>query len=300
MPVLTLFTAPKAFSNPHIATIQRNAIANWLQLGPDVDVMVVGQEAGLAEAVVELGAQHLPEVARNAEGTPLISSIFHLARQASHSPLLAYLNADILVLPDFVSIARQVHAQVNRFLIVGQRWDLDVTSRLDFSAGWGERLWQDVRQFGALHRPAGSDYFIFPRELFSDMPGFAVGRAGWDNWMIYHARRQGWPVIDGTPMLRVIHQNHDYSHLPGGQPHYNLEETRRNMEMAGGQEAMYTVLDTDRQLINGVIHLPRPTLLRLLRQAELILAPTGQVVGGLRRYGARQFRRLRRRLTGSL
>ena len=31
------------------------------------------------------------------------------------------------------------------------------------------------------------------------MPDFAIGRAGWDNWMIYHARQQGWPVIDGTP-----------------------------------------------------------------------------------------------------
>lgn len=300
MAQITLFTAPKPFTNPHIATIQQNALRNWQQLGPQVEVLVIGDEPGLASAANELGLCHLPEVQRSAGGTPIIHSIFDLARQASDSPLLAYLNADILVLPEFVRAALDVQRQLPRFLIVGQRWDLDVTEPLDFSPNWEARLWQRVQQHGILHRPAGSDYFIFPRELYMEMPDFAVGRAGWDNWMIFHARSQGWPVVDGTPTLRVIHQNHDYSHLPGGKPHYNHEETQRNMELAGGLRAMYTVLDTDRQLVGGAIRTPRLTWLRFLRQAELALAPTGQAVGGVRRAGARQLRRLRRRLTGSL
>lgn len=306
MPEITLFTAPKPFTNPHIATIQRNALANWQQLGPQVEVIVIGEEPGLAQAAADLGVRHLPEVARNEEGTPLISAIFELARQASSSSLLAYLNADILVFPEFVTRALQVQQQLERFLIVGQRWDLDVTARLDFAPGWPERLWQDVQHTGQLHRPAGSDYFIFPRLLFAEMPPFAVGRAGWDNWMIYFARQQGWQVIDGTPALRVIHQNHDYSHLPGGQPHYNLAETQRNMEMAGGAQAMYTVLDTNYQLAGERVSRPKPTLLRLLRQAELALAPTpgpDMPSGNRGAWGrslARQLRRMRRRLTGSL
>ena len=32
-PLLTLFTAPKPFTNPHIALIQRNAIRSWMALG---------------------------------------------------------------------------------------------------------------------------------------------------------------------------------------------------------------------------------------------------------------------------
>ena len=84
---LTIFTAPKPFTNPHIALIQRNAIRSWLSLGPQVEVILLGEEDGLAEAAAELGVKHLPEVARNASGTPLVSSMFDLARQHSTSPL---------------------------------------------------------------------------------------------------------------------------------------------------------------------------------------------------------------------
>ncbi|HEX9028115.1 MAG TPA: glycosyltransferase family A protein [Anaerolineales bacterium] len=300
MSFLTIFTAPKPFTNPHIATIQRNAIQSWRHLGQDVEVILVGNERGMAETAAELGVAHLPEVVCNEKGTPLVSSIFQLARQASNSPLLAYLNADILVLPDFVETARGVLAQADKFLVVGQRWDLDVTQELDFSPGWDERLRTDVKRRGSLHAPAGSDYFIFPRDLYSDMPDFAIGRAGWDNWMIYRARQQGWPAIDATPSLVVIHQSHDYSHLPGGLPHYNLDESQHNMALAGGPHHMYSVLDTDRQLIGGQIRRPRSSLLRSIRQVEMWLTPPDGRRQGPRWAVARQVRRLRRRISGSL
>ena len=83
---LTIFTAPKPFTNPHIALIQRNAIRSWMSLGPQVEVILLGEEAGLAESAAECGVKHLPEVARNASGTPLVSSMFDLARQHSRQP----------------------------------------------------------------------------------------------------------------------------------------------------------------------------------------------------------------------
>lgn len=299
-PFITIFSAPKPFVHPHIATIQRNAIRSWQSLGPEVEVLLVGEEPGLAEVTQEYGLRQLPEVRRNASGTPLVSSIFALARQASQAPLLAYVNADILLLPDFVQAARQVWGQLEHFLVIGQRWDLNVRTLLDFSPGWDERLRAEVKARGRLHLPAGSDYFLFPRGLFTEMPDFAIGRAGWDNWMIYHARQQGWPVVDATPSLMVIHQDHDYSHLPGGKPHYELPESRRNEELAGGAANLYMVLDSDRQLVHGRIRPPRLTFLRLLRRAEVILTPAnGQRRGG-RGWLARRLRRLRRRITGSL
>jgi hypothetical protein len=299
MAFLTIFTAPKPFTNPHIATIQRNAIQSWLHLDADVDVILIGEEEGLAATAAEFKLQHLANVARNQQGTPLVSSIFDLARQASQSPLLAYLNADILVLPDFATIAHQVAAQANHFLVVGRRWDLQVDHELDFGPGWEQRLRRDLQDGGRLHAPAGSDFFIFPRHLFTEMPPFAIGRAGWDNWMIYHACQQSWPVIDATPSLKIIHQDHDYSHLPGGKPHYDLEESERNMAMAGGQMHMYNVLDTNRQLRGGRIRAPRPSLLRFLRAAEMKLAPPDGSRRGPRWTLARRFRRWRRALTGS-
>ena len=108
IPFLTIFTAPKPFTDAHIAAIQRNAIQSWQHLSEDVDVLLVGDEPGMAEVAAEYGLRQLPNVARNQSGTPLVSSIFSLARHASPAPLLAYLNADILLLPGFVASARQV------------------------------------------------------------------------------------------------------------------------------------------------------------------------------------------------
>lgn len=296
MPSLTLFTAPKPFTDPHIAMIQRNALHSWKQLGEEAEILLVGDETGMAEIAAELQLKHNPQVKCNSKGTPLVSSIFELARQSSESPLLAYLNADILIFPDFLELAKKVAQQAQDFLVIGQRWDLDVKSPLNFTPGWESQLQEEVKKWGRQHRPAGSDYFIFPRHLFREIPEFAIGRAGWDNWMIYHARQQGWRVVDATPSLLVIHQEHHYNHLPGGQPHFNLEESQLNMALAGGSHTMYTVLDSDWQLIDGKLHPPRLSLLRMLRKAENWFTPkTGERKGFLWAL-ARRFRRFRRKM----
>ena len=255
MSFLTVFSAPKPFTDPHIATIQRNAIRSWLQLGSEVEVILVGQEPGLAEVAREFGVKHIPEISRNEQGTPLVSSIFTAARQNSQSPLLAYVNADILVLPDLLSSAHAMEKISRNFLLVGQRWDLEVTDGLVFSAGWEARLLELVKTRGRLHHPAGSDYFIYPRGCFQDIPDFAIGRAGWDNWMIFQARRQGWLTVDGTRSVTIVHQTHDYSHLPGGKIHHHLPETDENIRLAGGREiTRFSLLDVNRRLFAGRLY----------------------------------------------
>ena len=75
--------------------------------------------------------------------------------------------------------------------------------------------------------------------------------------MIYAGRKNGWPVVDGTPSIMIIHQNHDYSHLPGGQPHYKLPETFENIRLAGGKRTIFELQDVNRRLVDGKI-LPAP------------------------------------------
>jgi hypothetical protein len=258
MALITLFTAPKPFTNPHIALIQRNALRSWQALGSEVEVVLIGQEEGLPEAAAEYGFAHLPEVARNTLGTPLVSAIFELGRNYSNSPLLAYVNADIILFPEFLQAARAVSAARERFLIVGQRWDLEVTQELSFAPGWEAALRERLQREGKRHLRAGSDYFIFPRSCFEHIPDFSIGRAGWDNWMIYEARRQGWPVVDATPDVDIIHQNHDYSHLPNSQPHCRLPETGENIRLAGGRRALFNLDDATHQLVRGrLVPFPR-------------------------------------------
>jgi hypothetical protein len=269
---ITLFSAPKPFTNPHIAMIQRNAIQSWTLL-PDVQVILLGNEAGLAEAAHELGVKHIPEVELNANGTPLISSMFQLARENSHGDLLCIINADMILLPDFVEAARRSGLQRDKFVLLSQRWDLDVTQPIEFTEGWQNRLSSTVHRQGSLHRPAGSDFFLFPPSCYLDMPDFTIGRAGWDNWMIYKARKEKWTVIDCTPSVMIVHQNHDYSHLPGGKPHYEHPDTNKNIRLAGGEANIrYTILDATHQLSpGGKLVRPKPSYLRFMRGVELFL-----------------------------
>ncbi len=293
MTYLTIFTAPKPFTDPHINTIQRNAIQSWQHLSTDVDVLLVGDEQGMAEAAQEFGVSHLPDVACNEWGTPLVSSIFSLARQHSQSPLLAYVNADILLMPDIVNVTRQIAEQVEKFLIVGRRWDLDVTQPMEFPSHWADDLRNYVLANGTLHAPAGSDYFIFPREVFADIPDFAIGRAGWDNWMIYQGLQQRWPVIDATQSLMIVHQNHDYSHLPGGQAHYDLEETQINAALGGGMQNMYMVLDSSHEIRHRRVRRARLTLPRFFRRLERVFYSPDQQ--GIRWAITRRLRLLRKK-----
>jgi len=272
MSLITLFSAPKPFTDPHIATIQRNAIKSWTLL-PDVEVMLLGEEKGLAEAAHELNVKHIRNVARNQNGTPLISSMFHLGRENSDSSLLCIINTDMVLLPDFVVAAKRVINLKDKFVLLSQRWDLDITEPINFTEGWQDRLSSRVHRQGSLHRPTGSDFFLFPKSCYQSIPDFAVGRAGWDNWMIYKARKENWPVIDCTPSVMIVHQNHDYSHLPGGKPHYEHPDTNENIRLAGGQAAVrYMILDATHQLTkDGKLARPKMTSLRLMRKLELFL-----------------------------
>jgi hypothetical protein len=269
LPHLTLFSAPKPFTTPHIATIQRNAIRSWTLLGPQVDVVLMGDEPGLAETAAELGVRHFREVRRSPAGTPLVSDMFDLARRNSSTPLLGCVNADILLVPEIVAQAGLVWASAKRFLIVGQRWDLDLEGPFDFSAGWPERLREQTRQEGKLHRATGSDYFIFPRECFTDMPPFTIGRAGWDNWMIYAGRRSAGVVVDASEAIFIVHQNHDYSHLPGGQPHYHHPETAENVRLAGGRRAIFELTDANYRLTAAGLQRKPLDGVRLRREIEI-------------------------------
>ena len=271
MTLLTLFSAPKPFTNPHIAMIQRNAIKSWTLL-PDVEVILLGEETGLAEAAKELGVKHLPNVARNESGTPLISSMFQLARENSNSELLCIINADMILMPDFVEAARRSRMLRDKYVLLSQRWDYDITEPIDYAEGWESQLRKAVRKQNQLHRPAGSDFFLFPKSCYLDIPNFIIGRAGWDNWMIYKARAEKWAVIDCTPSVMIVHQNHDYSHLPGGKPHYEHPDTNENIRLAGGQANIrYTILDSTHQLADGKLIRPKMTYLRFMRKVELFL-----------------------------
>jgi hypothetical protein len=267
MAFLTIFTAPKSFTNPHIAVIQRNAIQSWKCL-PDVEVILIGDESGIPEAARELGVTNAAEVNRDEKGIPQVNSVMEIGHKFTDSPILCYANADMILMSDLLNAARQVSQKVQNFLLVGQRWDLDQNDLLDFSGDWESRLRLDVAERGRFYSPWGIDYFVFPRHLYTNVPNFTIGRPAWDNWMVYHARTTFGMAIDASRDVLVIHQNHDYSHLPGNKPPYGSEVAKSNLAKAGGRKHVYNILDTNRELTNGRIRHPQVRLVRLLRRLE--------------------------------
>lgn len=271
MSLITLFSAPKPFTDKRIAIIQRNAIGSWIRLR-GVQILLMGDEPGLREAAMEFGVKNLREVACNSSGTPLISSMFRLARENSVGGYLGIINSDMILMDDFIEAAQKVMALKDRFVLLSRRWDLDVPEPIDFTEGWEDRLRAATRAAGTLHRPAGSDFFLFPRGCYEDIPDFAIGRAGWDNWMIYKARKEKWPVVDATHSMLLVHQNHDYGHLPGGEPHYAAPESEENIRLAGGAAPIrYTILDATHSLRRHRLARPAWSYLRFMRSVELTL-----------------------------
>jgi hypothetical protein len=267
MAFLTIFTAPKPFTNPHINIIQRNAVHAWTLL-KDVDVILIGDEPGDPEAANELGVRNVPQVKHDEKGIPLVNSVMEIGHAFSDSPVLCYANADMILMSDLAETARKVAAQVRDFLIVGQRWNLDLTEPFDFSGDWESRLRSEVNRRGEFYSPWGIDYFVFPRHLYTDVPDFTIGRPAWDNWMVYHARTTFGMAVDASRDVLVVHQNHDYSHLPGNKPPYGSEVAKSNTAKAGGRKRAFNILDTNRELVRGCIRRPQVRVVRLLRRLE--------------------------------
>lgn len=272
--MLTIFSIPKAFHG-HIDVIQRNAIQSWLRLYPPCEVILCGDDAGVAEVASEFGVRHLPDITRNEYGTPLLSSAFARIQQVAQHRLICYVNADIIFLSHLTACIKRVAFQ--RFLMVGQRWDLVLTAPLDFQRqDWEQRLMAQVSNHGILHPPSGSDYFVFPTDVMGHLPDFAVGRPGWDNWFIYRARTLGIPVIDVTDVNTVIHQNHDYSHIPHGSDGKSSEgpEADYNLNLVGGFDHVFTLEDATHLMTRHML-LPawKPSHLRRVWRTLPILRP---------------------------
>src|SRR5262249_52353879 len=122
--MLTLFAIPKHFRG-HFATIQRNAILSWTCLRPRPEIFLFGNEQGTAEIAGELGLRHIPDVARNEYGTPLVDDLFRRAEEQAGTPVLGYVNSDIILTSDFCTAIERIRAKYGHFLMVGRRWDLD-------------------------------------------------------------------------------------------------------------------------------------------------------------------------------
>jgi hypothetical protein len=284
--MVTFFTTAKPFQG-HAGTIQRNALKSWTLLHPDVEVILFGDEEGAAEAARELGIRHEPHVERSEYGTKRLDYMFTTARARARHEVLCYVNCDIILLEDFCQALAQVRAAHARFLMVGRRWDAEIWEPYYFTrANWQARLKAVIRQRGRQRTPEWIDYFAFSRDLYgATIPPLVVGRVHWDHWLVWRALACKEPVVDVSPCVMAIHQNHDYGYHPQGrQGVWHDEEARRNHQLAGGWKHTRTIAEATAVLcadgLKSNTHRYLASLERYLKQAGRVLLfdvwqPTG-------------------------
>jgi hypothetical protein len=227
--MLTLFSVPKPFEG-EIADIQRHSIVSWKSMPGGVQVILLGDDTGVFDQALRLGVEHVSGLQSTEHGTPRLDSAFALAEGAANFPLLCFVNADVILGRDVLDAAQAVSKQAERFLIVGQ-----------------------TVENGRWRGAAAMDWFVFPAGLFGDVPPFAVGRACFDNWLLWKARQVG-IVVDATYDVRAVHQPHGYEHVDGGMDEaYYGEEAARNLELAGGKGHLYTLHDASHVLRDGTL-----------------------------------------------
>ena len=240
--MLTFFTTAKPFKG-HDGIIQRNALKSWKLLNPDVEVILFGEDEGAAEVCAELGLIHHPHVERHESGKNRLDYMFQRASQIARHEYLCFSNCDIVLMQDFRRGFQKARAWRDQFLLVARRWDTDITEPIDFEeAGWAEGVRTLALTKGFQQSEHWIDFFLFRRGLYLDMPPLIVGHCYWDNWMIWKALKDGVPVIDGTPFIVAVHQNHGYSAESGRMKNVPSDPISRiNLELIGGLENIRTI-----------------------------------------------------------
>ena len=245
--MLTLFAIPKPFTGA-FEIIQRNAIQSWIALRPTCEIILIGDDYGTQEVAKEFGIKCMPRVAKSEKGIPLISGIFEVAERAATFSLMCYVNADIILMNDFLVAVKRVLEKGPHSLMIGRRWDIDLQQPLDFSKNWEEKLRSSVFQNGKIHSPTGKDYFVFPKGIFGQIPPFIVGRPSYDDWFIFKARSINVPVTDLSEVVMAVHQNHDYSFQGGRMGVHKSKDAKKNLELLGGYTNIRTVSDANFKL----------------------------------------------------
>lgn len=231
--MLTFFTTAKPFRG-HSAVIQRNALQSWKLIHPRVEIILFGNDEGAAQVCTELGLRHEPKVVVNRSGTKRLDSIFGPAQKLASHELICYSNCDIILTRDFLQALEQLRKWRSRFLMIGRRWDTDITETIDFSRpAWDKELLALAHSTGIQRGYHNIDYFLFPRGLYSEIPPLVIGRVGWDPWLVGKAHALGLPVVDVSDCVCAIHQNHDYGYHPQGMTGvWHDQEARCNEELA--------------------------------------------------------------------
>jgi len=257
--MITIFGTPKNFEGI-FKIIQINAIRSWRSLSKDVEIIIFGKSEGAQKIANEVSAIYYPNIKCSKNGVPLLSDLFYKANKIASFDILLFINSDILLPKTFIYSIRNVKDKFSNFLLVGHRWELKVENLINFNEAAAVSLfWEMSEMKSKKASPAAIDYFGFRKNSLKKIPDFVVGRPGYDNWLIWYARRNFMPVVDISEEVKVIHQSHHYNfhNLKNNPKIFDRnkipieEDGKKNMKLHG--DRVLNLLDADFSILNGRI-----------------------------------------------
>ena len=235
--MISIFSIPKPFRGDD-ALRQRNAIGSWLQV-PDAEVLLCGDDEGVADTARELGCVHVSGIGANDFGTPYLNEAFTRAADQARHELLCYANCDIIFPTQFQEVITRLPRR--EFVAVGRRINFELNEAVDYAhAGWSRALVDRALREGVDGTDFAIDVLIIRKDgPLVEMPPFVVGRPGWDSWFLWNADQRGIPIVDFSSLTVVLHQNHDYAHVKNKRGRWwqgpEGDENRRLMGDAKGR-----------------------------------------------------------------
>ena len=260
--MITFFSVPKAFKG-HIGVIQTNAIESWLKLKPVPEIILLGDDEGVAQIAEKYGLRHLPNLKCHPEWqAPLLDSIIETAQKEATFDNLCFIHTDIILFQDFLKAFHAVSNHFENFLMVSSRFNTNIEKRLDLNTEEErQNLRKSILSEKDMYSSGGSDFFAFPKKLFKLVPPFLLGRGYWDNWMMYQALKEGAALVDTTFDVVAVHQNHDYAHIEGvhvgdrnADRVFKARQGSYNLLLTGGQKNVYNNYDANYVLEDGVFY----------------------------------------------
>ena len=216
--------------------------------------MIIGDSQGAKEAAKLVSAVYIKDVETSSQGTPTISGLFKVAERNANNNMLCYVNADIILPENFLKIISILKNNKRKFMAVGHRWNLNIIDSIDFEKpSECKRFWSYAKIKSNKHACTGIDYFIFRKGTFNNFPSLAIGRFGWDNWLLWKTRRMILPLIDLSDKIFAVHQNHSYKfdNFESSADLLVSDDGINNKDKIGGNTL--NLLDTNYHLSNGKI-----------------------------------------------
>jgi len=227
----TMFTIPREWIEPY-KTRQENAVGSWMQFGVIPNGIFLCDDKGTKEAAERYGFQYVPDCKRNEWGTPCIDDVFLRSQALSKTQIVCYCNTDVILFGSFIKALERCMQRFDNFLMIGRRFDVNLTEKLDFSnERWEHDLFHQVQSRGKEHTRGALDYFAFRKGLYETIPEFAVGRSAWDNWLVLDAVKRGVDVVDASQVVTPIHQDMPTKkHAPSKNGKVRNPEKQRNWD----------------------------------------------------------------------